>query len=175
MKYINTMTAVTRRVEEGLRVALGTPSPDEECKAILCPSLCRADRYISRVLREDPDQIAYYGSCMDGWDATHDMVQEWLVRCRPQAETAWQEYIDTGTLICRPDDLPALGLVPPFSARQIRKACKGMRPEKYAIKSFLANLNNAAEFAESTKTTLVCLSYRVGVTLDDSQYPLDEY
>jgi len=100
-------------------------------------------------------------------------VQEWLVRCRPQAETAWQEYIDTGMLICRPDDLPALGLVPPFSARQIRKACKGMRPEKYAIKSFLANLNNAAEFAKSTKTTLVCLSYRVGVTLDNSQYPLD--
>lgn len=164
MKYLFTFAAVGNTVSQRI-VSTVQDDVSRLAEGALVKSI---EGTLYEALNVWPDAVAFYGSVMDGWDATHRVLSKWISDHRPQAKRIWQEFCDTSVLVS--NDAVSLGLAACPAGPEISKIVRAAKLEAYAIRAFIDALYDALRFAASTGTTFVAVGRCLGGSLDDSEY-----
>lgn len=135
------------------------------------PAVAAMHRVITSAIwhKKNVDSVGYYSCVMDGWDATHREVAEWVRLHRPERSKVWDDYVTNGFMLFDRRNLSLAAA--PMTERQIARFRKVHKIHDYAIKAYFDSLAAAVSFAQSIKSSrLLVASSLVGKTLGDDEY-----
>jgi hypothetical protein len=126
------------------------------------------ERILWSALDDNIENVCFFRTLMDGWDAPHRSLLSWLETNRPSATASWKRFIKMGFLILTPQ--AGQRLLPCPSARDLRGLRTQFRLEGYALTAFVAALYDGLTFQACTGLPLILTARCVGGSMGDEEY-----
>lgn len=182
MKYLLTFAVVSGALRDRLERCLLDAPPAQPEQLVVNEALGVVPvRFVHRsqvvadieeslfnALREDIDSVAFFRSVMDGWDATHRLLNDWFAKDRPAGREAWQGYVDKGVFSLSAQD--AHLFLPAPDQREVEAFCQQHALNAYAIRAVFDAFYESIAFVSSTKAVLIATASCLGPTLSDDEY-----
>lgn len=160
MKWIHTISVVTPAAATVIR-GMNLRARDS----------LRLERFLCRQLLAGGEEVVFFRSVMDGWDASHKVMCPIIMQKLRSVSRVWRKYVLHGSVLVSARMGAVLNSFESMKEETIISfASRDHYMGAYAAKALLFGIKDAARFAKATRCTLILASRRIGPVCGDDEY-----